>query len=275
MKHRTSIEFTPELWRQLCNTVPDRKKSNFITEAIKDKLARESTKAVILCGGEGTRMRPLTLSTPKPMLPLGYRPMIEHTMTYFKNQGIYNFVLAIGYLGEHIIKYFNDGSAHGMNVEYSTEHKALGTAGAVKNAEKFLHSPFLVVNGDVIFRTLNVKEALQFHKESNALVTIVTNKVNDAKRFGLVESDSTGKVTGFVEKPKYATSGWINAGLYIIEPDVLEMIKSGDKVSMEAEIFPKLVEQGKLFDYKYNGYWMDIGMPEDYEKAQRDFFTKK
>jgi mannose-1-phosphate guanylyltransferase len=275
MKHRTTIEFPPDLWEKLCNHVPERKKSNFIIEAIKEKLAKESMKAIILCGGEGTRLRPLTLSTPKPMLPLGYRPLLEHSILYFNNLGINNFILAIGYLGEHIIKYFNDGSSLGVNIEYSTEHKALGTGGAIKNAEKFINSTFLVINGDVVFRDLNLREALQFHKENNALATIVVTKVNDAKRFGLVEIGKNGKIISFIEKPKYSTSGYINAGLYILEPKIFDYIKSGEKVSIENDVFPVLVEEGKLFAYKHNGYWIDIGLPEDYERAQADFLMGK
>ncbi len=275
MKHRTSIEFPPDVWKQLCNHVPDRKKSSFITEAIKEKLSRESTKALILCGGEGTRMRPLTLSTPKPMLPLGYRPLLEHTIRYFKDQGIYNFVLAIGYLGEQIIKYFNDGSNIGVKIDYSTEHKPVGTAGAIKNAEKFINSTFFALNGDVIFRNLKMKEVLQFHKENNALATIVVTKVKATKGFGLVKSDSDGKVMDFLEKPKYPSSGWINAGMYVLEPAIFNHIKHDDKVSIENEVFPKIVEEGRMFAYKHEGYWNDIGLPEDYERVCKDFFTKR
>ncbi len=274
MKHRTSIEFPADLWKQLSSTIPERKKSTFIIEAIKDKLRKESKKVLILCGGEGTMMRPLTLSTPKPMLPMGYKPMLEHTISYFKDQGLDSFVLAIGYLGEQIIKYFGDGSAFGVNIEYSPEHKALGTAGAIKNAEKFMNSTFVMMFGDTIFRDLSISEVLQFHREKKSLATLVTTKVGNVKRFGVVESDKEGKVTGFLEKPKYSNAGWINAGMYVFEPQIFDYMKPGDKTSMESDVFPRLVEEGKLFAYKYGGYWADIGMPEDYEKAVKDFFAK-
>ena len=275
LKHRTSIEFPADLWKQLSRNVPPRKRSNFIIEAIKDKLGKESIKALIVCGGEGTRLRPLTLSTPKAMLPLGYKPFLEHLILKLKEQGIYNFCLSIGYLGEHIIKYFNDGSSLGVKIEYVSEKEPLGTAGAIKNASSKFNSTFLVIFGDVLFGKLDIKEILQFHKERKALATIVLKELSDTKRFGLVNFDETSKILEFIEKPKFSRPGWINAGIYVFEPEIFNYIPSKKFCSMEKQIFPDLAEKGKLFGFKYYDYWNDIGLPEDYERAMRDFLLEK
>jgi NDP-sugar pyrophosphorylase family protein len=242
---------------------------------VREKLARESIKAIIQCGGEGTRMRPLTLTIPKPMLPLGYKPFLEHTINYFKGQGIYNFILTISYLGEQIIKYFEDGSRLGVKIEYSIEKEALGTGGAIKNAEKKINSTFATINGDVLFGNFQFRDILKFHKEKRAIVTIALAKVDDARRFGLVERDEVGKVINFIEKPKYSVSGWVNAGLYVLEPKIFEYIKPRKFVSLEKDVFPVLVEEGKMYAFPHFGYWIDIGVPSDYEKACKDFFTDK
>jgi len=275
VKHRTSIEFPPDLWRQLSSAVPERKKSSFIHEAIKEKLHRESMKTVIVCGGEGTKMRPLTLTIPKSMLPLGYKPILEHVISFFKKQGRSNFIFSVGYLGENIIKYFNDGSHHGVNIKYSSEEKPLGTAGAIKKVESIVSSPFIVSYGDVIFGNLNVNEVLRFHSEKRSLGTVVLWKAQDARKFGLVEMDDQGKISSFTEKPKYATSGWVNTGFYIFDSEIFDHIPKNKLVSLETDVFPKLVDKGKLSGYFYNGYWADVGRPEDYEEVSRDMLNGK
>jgi len=275
VKHRTSIEFPPELWKRLSLTVPERKKSTFITQAIEEKLYRESLKTVILCGGEGTMMRPLTLTMPKPMLPIGYKPILEHIVNFFKKEGLNNFIFAIGYLGENIIKYFNDGSHFGINIKYSSEESSLGTAGAIKKIEDFVGSSFVVSYGDIIFGNISVKNVIKFHSEKNAIATLVLWKAKDARPFGLVDVDDEGKITNFIEKPKYPTEGWINTGLYIFNNEIFDFIPKNKHFSLEYDVFPKLVEKGKLFGYFYNGYWADVSRPEDYEKVSRDFLTEK
>ncbi len=274
LKHRTSIEFPPELWKELSAKVPERKKGSFIVDAIKEKLSREATKVIILCGGEGTRMRPLTLSLPKPMLPLGYKPILEHSIQFYRDQGFTNFVLSIGYMGEQIVKYFGNGESYGVKIEYASENKPLGTGGALKNAENFVHSTFICTYGDVLFEELNVKEVLQFHKEKQALGTIVLWNTNDARRFGLVEVDDDGRITDFTEKPKYMTSGLINAGLCVFEAEIFKYIPKNKILSLENEILTKLARSGNLFGFKYNGYWTDIGVPEDYGKVAQRFLAK-
>ena len=274
LKHRTSIEFPPELWKELSAKVPERKKGSYIIDAIKEKLSKEATKVVILCGGEGTRMRPLTLSLPKPMLPLGYKPILEHSIQFYKDQGFTNFIQPIGYMGEQIVKYFGNGSSLGVKIEYVSEDKPLGTGGALKNAESLVNSTFICTYGDVLFDELNLKEVLQFHKEKRALGTIVLWNAIVVRRFGLVETDGDGRIIDFTEKPKYMTSGFINAGLCIFEPDIFRHIPKNKTVSLENEILPQLVGNYNLFGFKYNGYWTDVGVPEDYGKVAQRFLAK-
>lgn len=243
-------------------------------EAVREKLSRESLKAVVLCGGEGTRMRPLTLTLPKPMLPVGYKPMLEHTIGFFKEEGVYHFIFAIGYLGEMIVKYFGDGSRLGVNIEYSSEENALGTGGALKNLEKHVTSMFIAVNGDVLFRRLEIRDILRFHKERGGIGTMVLWHAENTQRYGFVESTNKGRIEEFIEKPRDPAPGWINAGLYVFEPQIFKYIPARKSVSLEADVFPVLVAEEKLFGYRHSGYWADVGMPQDYAKVNRDYLTE-
>lgn len=272
-KHRTSIEFPVDLWEALKSHVPARKRSAFIIEAVREKLMRESLKCLILCGGKGSGLSPLTVSIPKPMIPVGYKPILEHIIQYLKRQGIYNFILAIGYLGEHLIKYFGDGVSLGVNIDYSIENTPLGTGGAVKNAEKKLSGTFFTINGDILFTGLDMFDLLRYHREKGGVATIVLTKVEDARRFGLVSADDDGKVIAFREKPRQPAPGVINAGIYVFEPTIFDYIPAGRPSSLEEDIFPRLADEGQLYAYLHDGYWVDIGEPPDYERACRDFFN--
>jgi NDP-sugar pyrophosphorylase family protein len=255
--------------------VPKRKRSSFIIEAIREKLSRETLKVLVLCGGQGTKMRPLTLTIPKPMLPLGYKPILEHSLNFFKQRGLYNFILSIGYLGEAIIKYFGDGSSFGVSIKYSPENRALGTGGAIKNAENLINSTFIVMYGDVLFGDLNIQDVLNFHRNRGGLGTLVLWNTRDARGFGLVELDAEDRLINFIEKPKRLVSGWINTGFYVFEPKVFEYIPRNRLVSLENEIIPELIERGELFGFRYEGYWADIGKPEDYERISKDFLGER
>jgi len=272
-KHRTSIEFPADLWEELKSRVPPRKRTAFIIDAIKDKLVRESMKCMILCGGPGAGMGPITQSIPKPMMPVGYKPIAEHIILRLKKQGIYNFILAVSHLGEHLVRYFGDGSSLGVRIDYSFEKVPLGTAGAIKNAERKLNGTFLVVYGDILFNEdLDVGKLISFHNEKKAIATMVLAKVEDASRFGLVSIDNEGRVIAFREKPRQAVPGLVNAGIYVFDPEIFSYIPSSMPSSLEEDVFPILADRGKLYAFVYKGYWMDIGEPEDYEKACRDFF---
>ena len=184
-------------------------------------------KAIILVGGEGTRLRPLTYSVVKPMVPVVNRPFIEHVMRKLALHGIDEIVLAMGYKPDSIYAYFKDGRGLGIKLTYSLEEKPLGTAGAIKNAGGHVDNTFFVLNGDC-FSDIDYSDMLKQHRRNKAMATIALTHVDDPTRFGVVETDAGGRVLHFIEKPAAdkVTSHWINAGVYILEPEVLDYMPS-------------------------------------------------
>ncbi len=234
-------------------------------------------KAVILVGGEGLRLRPLTCNIPKPMVPVVNRPFLEHTIETLRKHGVDEVILAICYLPDKIREYFGDGHRFGLRMTYAVEDTPLGTGGAIKNAEGLLTSTFLVLNGD-IFTDLNLSEMIAFHRERQAEATIGLTPVDDPTSYGVVEVDSDSRVRGFVEKPgrERITSNLINAGLYVLEPAVLDMIPTGVFYMVERGLFPALVERGeRFFGFESGAYWTDIGVPRDYLRLHRDILMGK
>ncbi len=229
-------------------------------------------KAVILAGGEATRLRPLTCNTTKIMVPVLNRPLLEHLINYLKRHNIIDIILAIGKSSNQIQSYFTDGSGFGVKITYSVEDSPLGTAGAVKNAEKFLDEAFIVFNGD-IFTDVDLTSMMTLHHERKASISIALTPVDNPTTYGVVETDTDGKVKRFVEKPKHdeVTTNMINAGIYILEPEILENIPSGTFFMFEREVFPPLLEKGQaIYGYPSQGYWTDIGTPEKYLKLNHD-----
>ena len=231
-------------------------------------MKREGTslKAVILVGGEGTRLHPLTYEIPKPMVPVINRPFLEHTIAYLKKFQVGDITLAGSYLPEVIRGYFGDGRNLEARLTYTVEDKPLGTAGAVKNAEQYLNSTFAVLNGD-IFTDLNLADMLAFHRDKGAKVTIALIWVDNPCAFGVVETDGNNRVTRFVEKPgpDQVTTHWINAGIYILEPEVMEHVPAGSRYMFERGLFQFLLERGEpVYGYPFSGYWLDMGTPEKY-----------
>ena len=229
-------------------------------------------KAVILAGGEGTRLRPLTCNTPKPMVPILNRPFLEHMLSHLRGHGVDHTLLTLWYLPDVIRSHFGDGEGQGLRLSYTLEEKPLGTAGAVKNVESELDGTFFVLNGD-IFTDLDLKDMVRFHRESGALVTISLTQVEDPSAFGVVETDGQGRVQRFLEKPApgVTNSNWINAGIYLIEPEVLSHAPSGEHYMFERGLFPKLLDMGApVYGYRSNSYWVDLGTPENYVKVHRD-----
>jgi mannose-1-phosphate guanylyltransferase len=232
-------------------------------------------KAVILVGGEGTRLRPLTYSMPKPMVPILNRPFLEHMLRYMKSHRIDDVVLALCYLPDHIRDYFGDGSNFGVKLTYVVEDSPLGTAGAVKNVAQHLNETFFVFNGDV-FTDMNLTAMLETHREKSSRVTIALTKVDDPSMYGVVEAEANGRVKRFVEKPKReeATTNMINAGTYILEPSVLEHVPANQNYMFERGLFPLLLECGDPFySFASQDYWIDIGTPEKYIKVNYDLLT--
>ncbi len=232
-------------------------------------------KAVILVGGQGTRLRPLTLGTPKPMVPLANKPFVSHVLDHLKSHGVDEIVFSMGYLPEGIKSYFGDGSAFGVKVAYVVEDRPLGTAGAVKNVEKHIQDGnFLVLNGDIL-TDLNLKSLLDFHQQRGAAATIALTPVSDPTAYGLVKLGDDGEVTGFLEKPSWdqIDTTLVNAGTYVLNSEVMGMIPAGIEYSFERGVFPRLVGKG-LFGFGSSAYWMDIGTPEKYLQAHYDILEK-
>ena len=229
-------------------------------------------KAVILVGGEGTRLRPLTCNVPKAMVPILNRPFMEHLLGYLKKHGIREVILAMGYLPEPIQGYYGDGAGLGLKLTYMVEDEPLGTAGAVKNAESLLDDTFIVFNGDILTE-IDLTAMVRRHREIKPRVSIALTLVDNPTMFGVVETDDAGMVQRFVEKPSWdqVTSNMINAGIYIVEPDVLEYVPPSTPWMFEKHLFPLLLQKGEpVMGYPSEAYWIDIGTPEQYLKANND-----
>jgi len=239
-------------------------------------------RAVILAGGEGTRLRPLTYTVPKPLLPIGNRPFLEHQLTWLAGHGVTEVVLSIGYRPDAFTGRFAGGVVDGLTLTLAVESEPLGTAGAIRYAAETGFADlsgdtsepgrFLVCNGDVL-TDLDVTALVRFHDESGAEATISLTRVEDPSAFGVVPTTPDGRVLGFVEKPPpgQAPTDWINAGTYVLEASVLRSIPAGRAVSIERETFPSLLaRQARLFALASGGYWLDIGTPANYLQANID-----
>jgi NDP-sugar pyrophosphorylase family protein len=230
---------------------------------------------IVLVGGEGTRLRPLTLRTPKPMVPIMNVPFLARTMERLYEAGIRDVILAAGYMPQAIIDYFGDGSRLGMKVTYVIEETPLGTAGAIKNVEEHITGAFFVLNGDVL-TSLDLRAMLRYHEQKRGVGTLHLVRVDDPSAFGCVVHDESGRVSAFVEKPAKGQepTNEINAGTYLLEPEILSLIPAGRNVSIERETFPQLIACGKrLYAYTTADYWIDLGRPEQYLAAHRDVLS--
>jgi mannose-1-phosphate guanylyltransferase len=227
-------------------------------------------KAVVLVGGEGTRLRPLTWTTPKQMLPVGRRPMIERVLERLAGHGIDEAVLSLGYKPDAFIDAYPDGRCAGVALRYAVEDEPLDTAGAIRFAalESGLAEAFVVVNGDVI-TDLDVTRLVRFHRRNGAEATIALTPVEDPSPFGVVPTDESGRVVAFIEKPApgEAPTNQINAGTYVLEPSVIDRIPGDRRVSIERETFPAMVEEGRLYALASGASWLDAGTPATYLEA--------
>jgi mannose-1-phosphate guanylyltransferase len=231
---------------------------------------------ILLVGGFGTRLKPLTSESPKPMLPVAGLPVTEHQILAAKRAGIHTLVLATSYLSEVFTPYFGDGSAWGIKILYAVEKEPLGTGGAIRNAAEMLNleslgdEPIVVFNGDVLSRH-SIAEQIKFHQSKNADATLHLIEVDDARAFGCVPTDNDGRVTAFLEKMDNPITNSINAGCYVFHPSVVDRIPLGEVVSIERETFPSLVESGRpVFGYMEQAYWLDVGTPAALFKGSRD-----
>jgi mannose-1-phosphate guanylyltransferase len=229
-------------------------------------------KAVVLVGGFGTRLRPLTLTTPKPMLPIGRVPMVERIVERLVAGGVDEVVLALGFGSDAFQTAYPDGLCAGAKLVYATEPEPLDTAGAVAFAARFvgIDDTFVVVNGDIL-TDLDVADMVAAHRASGARGTIHLTEVEDPSAFGVADLDGT-RIVRFVEKPGAgeAPSNLINAGTYVLEASVLDLVPVGARVSIEREVFPILAAEGSLVGHSTNDYWLDTGRPEQYLQANTD-----
>lgn len=231
-------------------------------------------KAVILVGGEGTRMRPLTTRIPKPLLPVANVAFIVRQIKWLEQFGVTDVVLSLGYLPDAFEEYFTNNPYSGVNISYAVEDEPLGTAGAIKYAAGKFEGNLIVCNGDV-FTDQDLSKLLSFHQERNSKATIALTYVEDPSAFGVVPIQPNGEVIAFVEKPprESAPSHWINAGIYILTPEFMDLIPDGVNVSIERETFPKLLENDKMYALESDSYWLDIGTPPQYLQAHNDYLA--
>ncbi len=231
-------------------------------------------KAVVMAGGEGSRLRPLTIARPKPMLPVVNRPVLGHILYLLKLHGITDVVVTLQYLAAQIQDYYGDGKPLGMNIEYVIEESPLGTAGSVKHAQALLacDEPFLVISGDAL-TDFDLTALTRFHREREALLTMALCRVPDPLEYGVINVREDGRVVQFMEKPSWAgvTSDTVNTGIYVVQPELMDQLQDGQRVDWSQDVFPRLLSRGAaVYGYIAEGYWCDIGTISEYHRANAD-----
>tara|TARA_Y100000310_G_scaffold344821_1_gene459768 strand:- start:8166 stop:10205 length:2040 start_codon:yes stop_codon:yes gene_type:complete len=226
-------------------------------------------KAIILAGGFGTRLRSVAPDIPKPMIHVASKPFLEYQIRLLKEHGVKEIIIAVHHLADQIKSYFGNGQRWAVDITYSEEEVPLGTAGAIKKAEKYIDNTFLVLNGDS-YSNLDLQKLIDFHKAKRSTSTIVLTKSSDSSHYGNVVLQEE-KITGFVEKKESPSlDNSINAGIYVFEPRIFDYIPADKKVSLEEEVFPKLAKEGELWGFNHQGYFMDVGRPETFSKFKQD-----
>src|SRR5215213_1399789 len=234
-------------------------------------------KAVVMAGGEGTRLRPLTSNQPKPMVPIVGKPCMEHILDLLKRHEFEDVIVTVAFLPQAIRGYFGDGEALGLNIDYSIEESPLGTAGSVRLASGQLNDTFLVISGDALC-DIDLQDLVAFHREKGAAVTIGLKSVENPLEFGIVVTDEDGKVERFLEKPSWGQvfSDTINTGIYVLEPEVLRHIPTDRPYDFSKELFPLLLEMGRpLYGYVFEDYWQDIGNLDQFRQANFDALDER
>jgi mannose-1-phosphate guanylyltransferase / phosphomannomutase len=235
-------------------------------------------KAVVMAGGEGTRLRPMTANQPKPLLPVVNRPIMEHVLRLLRRHGFTDTVVTVQFLASLIRNYFGDGDELGMNLQYATEETPLGTAGSVKNAEAELRdSRFVVISGDAL-TDIDLTAMAKFHQDNNALVTVALKRVPNPLEFGIVITSENGHIERFLEKPTWGQvfSDTANTGLYIMEPEIFQYVAAGESVDWSRDVFPKLLDMAApVFGYVADAYWEDVGTLESLLKVQADVLNRQ
>lgn len=228
-------------------------------------------RAIILAGGLGERLRPITYEIPKPLLPIKGKPLLEHLLMFLKKYDVKEVTVSVGYKAEMIMKHFGNGKEHGMRIDYIVEKERLGTGGCLNLLKERPIDTFIVMNGDDL-TNFNLKDMIYCHKKNGKKATVTLLEVKDPSGYGVVKIKD-GLIEEFVEKPdkEKATSNLISSGFYLFEPDVLKVVEGKTKFMIEKEIFPALVKEKELAYYKINTPWFDIGTPERYEQAIKNW----
>ncbi|NLU81902.1 NDP-sugar synthase [Rhodococcus sp. HNM0569] len=241
------------------------------TEQTAPAAGARNTDAVVLVGGKGTRLRPLTLSAPKPMLPTAGQPFVAHLLARIRAAGIEHVILSTSYKAEVFREHFGDGSSMGLEIEYVTEDEPLGTGGGIRNVVPLLRGDHVAVfNGDVLTGS-DLGGMLALHDEKQADVTLHLVRVGDPRAYGCVPTDADGRVTAFLEKTQDPPTDQINAGCYLFRREIVEQIPAGRPVSVEREVFPNLLTGGaRVYGYVDHAYWRDMGTPEDFVRGSAD-----
>ena len=223
-------------------------------------------KSIILAGGKGTRLKPYTTVFPKPLMPIGDKPILEIVIRQLKSHGFGEAIITVGHLAELIMTFFGDGSKLGVKIKYSREDKPLGTVGGLGLIKKELNETFLMMNGDVL-TTLNYSDLVNYHKRNGAIATIALNKRDVKIDFGVVELEDNS-ILKYIEKPKI--DYLVSMGVYVFDPKVLEYIRANGYLDFP-DLIKELISNGEIVKgYVYDGYWLDIGRPDDYERANRE-----
>lgn len=232
-------------------------------------------KAIVMAGGEGTRLRPLTVNRPKPMVPICNRPVMEYVIALLKRHGVDTVVVTLHYLAEEVVSYFGDGTDFGLHIIYSVEDEPLGTAGSVKKVQEYFDDTFLVVSGDAL-TDFDLSRLVSFHRDRKAVATVTLTRVENPLEYGVVITDEERHIIRFLEKPSWGEvfSDQVNTGIYVLEPEIFELMENDRSYDFSKDVFPQLLERKKpLYGFVANGYWCDIGNLEHYRKAHQDMFA--
>ncbi len=234
-------------------------------------------KAVVMAGGAGSRLRPLTINCPKPMVPIVNKPVIGHILDLLKRHGITDVVITLQYMAEDIQDYLGDGHQIGMNIQYSIEETPLGTAGSVKQAQAFLDETFIVISGDAI-TDIDLNAVIEYHRMKHSVATLTLYRVPNPLEYGVIIINEDGRVQQFLEKPSWGEiiSDTVNTGIYVLEPEIMNLFEPGVPFDFSKDLFPILLERGEpMFGYVASGYWCDIGNLTEYMRATQDVLNKK
>lgn len=269
MPEKLTVELNDNILKGIDSRIDGSKmknRSQVVEHLISGLINRENVKkAFILAGGEGSRMRPFTYEIPKSLIPVQGKPLLQHLLDLLRKYDVRDVILSTGYMGDKIREYFGNGYRFGVQISYVEEKESLGTAGPLNLARDLLDKTFLMFNGDIL-ANIDLDDFINSHAKNDGIATLTLKPVRDPSRFGVAKLKGN-RILKFIEKPDPSVkSRLINAGVYILEPEVIDYVPKG-KAMMETDVFPKLAEEGRLYGYPFDGQWFDTGTHEAYEKA--------